>query len=578
MVVQSFGALQSFTDRGRGGAAIGTSGGSVNLYGRAVAYATIYATQPNVRTCVDFLARNTAELALQAFRRKSDTDRERLHGHDLERWLERPNPARSRYRLFEDLVSDLGIFFNAAWLKIPWQAPDEDRERVGLVRLPPDEWTVDGGLLPTKLVWTRDGRQKDFDLTDVVRFDGYNPLNSLMGLSPLETLRRTLAEEQAAGEHREQFWRNASRHEGVVERPLAAPRWQPHQKKEWREQWQERFAGAAGAGLVAVLEDGMTFKATSFSPRESEYTSARKLTREECAAAYHIPLPLVGILEHATFSNIKEQHKHLYQDCLGPWLRMIKEEIQRQLLIECDDTADVYTEFNIAQKLAGSFEEQSASLSTAIGRPYMTGNEGRARVNLPAITDDPTMDQVAKQQGGPSTGSSAGGDNPDDSPDAARARELDNQDDGGLDARTPGAIAWSRTVAAFWSRQQQRVEKDGAADRASKFDRARWNRELAADLAQLTTEAEARTIAEAINQDTFALLEAQQPAFSADRDDHWPGERTPPAAAEAAVLTARVEALERRAEHRPAYRREFVRDQANGLVTAFVDRPIEAEA
>jgi hypothetical protein len=28
------------------------------------------------------------------------------------------------------------------------------------------------------------------------------------------------------------------------------------------------------------------------------------------------------------------------------------------------------------------------------GRPIMTGNEGRARLNLPSIKDDPTMDEV----------------------------------------------------------------------------------------------------------------------------------------------------------------------------------------
>jgi phage portal protein BeeE len=54
------------------------------------------------------------------------------------------------------------------------------------------------------------------------------------------------------------------------------------------------------------------------------------LRREVCAAAYHIPQPMVGILDHATFSNIKEQHKHTYQDTLGPWMENIQQEIERQ--------------------------------------------------------------------------------------------------------------------------------------------------------------------------------------------------------------------------------------------------------
>jgi hypothetical protein len=44
-------------------------------------YATIYRMQPNVRTCVDFLGRNLAQLGLHVFKRISDTDRERLTDH-----------------------------------------------------------------------------------------------------------------------------------------------------------------------------------------------------------------------------------------------------------------------------------------------------------------------------------------------------------------------------------------------------------------------------------------------------------------------------------------------------------------
>src|SRR5690554_2197333 len=95
---------------------------SVGLYDQFnYDYATLYRTQPNVRTCVDFLARNIAQLGLHVFRRVSDTDRERLRDHGLAQLLNQPLPPEfkmTRYRLIESLVSDLGIYFNAYWLKI----------------------------------------------------------------------------------------------------------------------------------------------------------------------------------------------------------------------------------------------------------------------------------------------------------------------------------------------------------------------------------------------------------------------------------------------------------------------------
>jgi HK97 family phage portal protein len=369
--------------------------------GNAWAFAQIYATQPNIRTCADFLARGIADCGLHWFRRVSDTDRVRLKDFPVAQWLDHPNYATTRYRLVESLVADLAIYFNAYWMKVRLS------DRIGLVRLPPTEMQVMGGLLPSHYIYTAYGAEAQaLDLSEVVYFNGYNPLNTLMGLSPLVTLARMLAEETAAAEHRESYWLNSAQVEGVIERPKDAPRWTPTQKQSWREQWQARHAGAAGAGTVPVLEDGMVFKQISQSFRDSEYINARKLSRTECAAAYHIPPPFVGDLEHATFSNIKEQHKQLYADTLGPWFTMIELALELWLLPEVAravDTSNVYCEFNVSEKLKGNFEEQTASLAVAVRRAFMTPNEARARLNLPSIKDDPTADQLAPQQGGPPT-------------------------------------------------------------------------------------------------------------------------------------------------------------------------------
>ena len=361
------------------------------------------------------------------------------------------------------------------------------------MRLPPEEIEVEGGLLPQQFRWTRTG--DIFAPGELVHFAGYNPLNPLCGLSPLETLRRVLAEEEAAAEHRESYWRQSARVEGVIERPLGAPQFTKEKKQAWREQWQERYVGVAGTGRIPVLEDGMTFKQISWSPKDSEYLSARKLSREECAAAYHIPLPLVGILEHATFSNIKEQHKHLYQDTLGPWLRWLKEEIEAQLLVEARDTEQVYVEFNIRQKMEGSFEEQATSLQSAVGRPYMTPNEARARLNLPKIVNDPTADELAPQQGGPATPAIV---TRGDSPEAEASRE-----------RQVGAI-----LAAARARQEQKLQRLEPAARASAFfaDIDRWNRELAEDLRPIVGEDDALRRALAANAAMLSALAAVEAA------------------------------------------------------------------
>jgi phage portal protein BeeE len=233
VIVQSYGQLQALTPPGPTWQGSGHSGGSLDLYGASLsAYWAIYRSQPNVRIPVDFLSRNVAQLGLPVFRRNSDTDRVRLPDHELAQMLEHPNPSTTRYRLIEDTVQDYLIYWHAYWLKVR-AAP------MGLVRLPAGEMCIEGVLQPTRFVWTTaNGQRREFDPSEIVHF---GPLN---GISPLETLRRILAEEAAAGEYRQSLWGNAARIEGVIERPAAAPKWTPTQKQSWREQWQTPTAPA----------------------------------------------------------------------------------------------------------------------------------------------------------------------------------------------------------------------------------------------------------------------------------------------------------------------------------------------
>lgn len=346
-------------------------------------YAHLYRAQPQVRTVISFLARNIAQLGLHAFRRVSDTDRERLTDHPLPRILAAPGAKLTRYRLVERLVADLALYDRGFWVKVRM----DDGGLIGVIPVPPTRMTVDGENWLEPEGFTVHGAKGDLKLTpdQVVHFHGYDPVDLRHGSSPIESLRTMLAEEFEASRAREQMWRNGGRMSGVLKRPAEAPAWDPTAKARFREGWRQFTAAGAAAGGTPILEDGMEYEQLALDPAKAQYIEARKLTREEVAAAYHIPLPMVGILDHATFSNIKEQHKQLYQDTLGPWLTSIAEDIGLQLIPDLPDSHDVYVEFNIAEKMRGSFEEQAAAASTATGRPWMTVNEQRARFNLPQI-------------------------------------------------------------------------------------------------------------------------------------------------------------------------------------------------
>ena len=480
-VVQSVGAL---ADLSTGWWPV-TSYGALRMYDEYnYDYATLYRMQPNVRTCVDFLARNIAQLGLHVFRRVSDTDRVRLTDHPLAQVLAKPLPAEYKityYRLIEALLGDLGVYFNAFWLKV--KAPNAP---ISLMRIPPPYVTISGGLVVTGYTMALSGKTWNFSSDQVVHFRGYNPENEITGLSPLETLRRVLAEEHEAGDYREHFWQNAARQAGIIERPKDAPEWSEHARARFKSEFEALYARGDNSGKTAVLEEGMTWKPGTFNAQESEYLGGRKLTREECARAYHIPLPMVGILDNATFSNIREQHKNLYQDCLGPWLAMIEQDIMLQLLPEFQDTQGVYVEFNIAEKLQGSFDEQTQSLQSAVGRPWMTADEARARMNLPSMGGD--ADALVTPLNVLVGGQASPRDSGKSQISNFKFQKAEDVDPTLPEMRAAWRKRWAREMVRVFERQRDVVMKRVKAipDLAVLWDSERWNAELTGDFRKLS--------------------------------------------------------------------------------------------
>jgi HK97 family phage portal protein len=348
--------------------------------GLGQSYSSIYRSQSAVYTVVEFLAWQVSQIGLKVYRRTSDTDREHLQDSEITRIIGSPAPGLTYERFLHRTVADIGVFGNAYWLK-----QQRGTQRL-LVPLPPLAVTPVGGniLAAASYRVTFQQTQSEFPAEEVVHFRRYNPDDPRIGVSPLEPLRRILAEEAAAGAHREGFWRNFARMEGVLTVPTKLS---DDAATRLRESWQSKQAGSENAGKTAILEEGMDFRAISVSPKDAEFIAGRKLTLETVARAYNIPLTVLGLTETSTFASAREFHQALYQDTLGPWLRMLEGEIQMAVVPWFTSDPDIYVEFNLAEKLRGSFEEQADAVRAYGGVPIMSVNELRALFNLPRIED-----------------------------------------------------------------------------------------------------------------------------------------------------------------------------------------------
>lgn len=348
----------------------------------------LFRTQPYLRTVITFLARNIAQLGLHAFERVSDTDRRRVRDDPIVLLLKYPNGHMTTYDLVFALVADLALYDEAIWLLF------EDETTASGWSLEPlsPAWIVArGGGNAFTYEWIEFQRPNTVEkvriaTADMLRFKGWNPGAPRSAASPVDALKQILAEQISAGIFREQLWKRGGRIGGYLSRPQGAS-WGDDTKKKFQEQWQSRYSGNGGAlaGATPILEDGMTYTNVGHSAHEEEFVESAKLALTTVASVYHVNPTMVGLLDNANFSNVKEFRSMLYGDTLGSTIAMLEDGFNTFLVPRIATTPDLYLEFNIAEKLQGSFEEQAAALSSSVGAPWLSRNEARARQNLPAI-------------------------------------------------------------------------------------------------------------------------------------------------------------------------------------------------
>lgn len=358
--------------------------GITGFRGMVSTYEVIYASQPNVRTVVDYQARQAGDLTARLLERTSDTAKERRFDHPLDRLLRHPHPKMSAPKFLRFLVSDLLVFDNIVAVKT--QLPGR-RAPVALTRIPPQIIEPIGGDFLTAEGFRVGPTGKVFSWDQVVHVAGYNPKDIRWGLSPIETLRRILAEDLASSEARAQFFDRSARLSGWIGRPVDAPEWSTTARDRFDSSWRDRLtADGPEAGSTPVLEEGMVFHQETYDAEALAYIEARKLTGVECSRHYHVHPSLLGFSDTPVDDTAR---RGLIADNLTPLMGYIAAELALQLLPDFETGIDAFDrfelDFDIEGKLRGDFLAEAEATSRATGAPWLLRNEARARRGLKPV-------------------------------------------------------------------------------------------------------------------------------------------------------------------------------------------------
>jgi HK97 family phage portal protein len=178
---------------------------------------------------------------------------------------------------------------------------------------------------------TQFGDQERFlSVADTMHF-AWPATDSEVGVSPLEKLGVTIRLEDATQRYQSSSFRNGVRPGGVITLP-AGSNPSPEVMAETRRSVEDMHKGVDKAFKIGLLAPGADWKPITQSAVELELIEQRKLNREEVGMVYDLAGPLMNDLEHGTYSNIEELGKGLYRDVLPPWLVLIQQTFQAQLI------------------------------------------------------------------------------------------------------------------------------------------------------------------------------------------------------------------------------------------------------
>ena len=384
LLARLFGAARPPEQRRSGVASVGWGLGPISTGGGSTINARVAENLSTVTSCINVVSSTVATLPAFVYR-ATEGGRVEAPLHPVSRLIQAPNTRQTWPDFMEWLVSSVLLHGNAlavidydgagrptALTPVPWQ-------NVLVQLLPTGELAFD--VQRVAYPWGGTGAPRRFLEGEVVHVkdrsdDGY------LGRSRLSRAPEVLAAAMGLQTFSLSVWANAAMPSGVLKYPGALSN---EAKQGLSRDFGESFGGAARAGRVPVLEEGMSWEASGMSPEDAEVLASRRFSTEEIARLFGVPPPLCGIWDHSTFTNSATAGAWFGQFCILPLVRKIEAEFLRSVF--ADPGGEYHLELDMAGLTRGDFGARWAAYDVALRNDVLTRNEVREAEGFPPRAD-----------------------------------------------------------------------------------------------------------------------------------------------------------------------------------------------
>lgn len=221
-------------------------------------------------------------------------------------------------------------------------------------------------------------RQDTIKAENMLHIKGLS-LNGITGLNVIDYHNQTLSLGLSQRQLSTDYYNNGAVLQGVIEGAMNAD-----QQKQAASSFKRTHIGLGKQFGTAVLPNGTSYKPIGISPEALQMAKALKMTIEDVARIYNIPLHKLKDLERSTNNNIEHQDLEYYKDCLLPWAISIEQEYNRKLLQESEKD-DHFTKHNVSAVLRADTKTRYEAYAIMKQNKLATTNEIREKEDMNKI-------------------------------------------------------------------------------------------------------------------------------------------------------------------------------------------------
>mgnify|MGYP000240452412 FL=1 len=287
-----------------------------------VAFATEgYRDNPTVRACIMAKQKAAIECPIILVNEKGEA----VENHQILSLLNKPNPMQSWEKFLTQMIGSHDIAGEGDVLKIGIG------QSVELWPLRPDwlEITTFSMGLPVSCSYTpsdtyEESTVKQYQFSELMIWAEYNPLFRWRGLSPLYSAAYSIDTLNEYAKSNKAMLENGMTPSGVL--------WTDSEVSDTsfnrlQEQFNGKYAGAKNSGKPMILDGGLKWQGMSFTPREMEFVSGKRLSQLDVCQVLRVPPQIIGIEGSQTYKNYEEARAAFYEDEVIPMVNGLLSEL-----------------------------------------------------------------------------------------------------------------------------------------------------------------------------------------------------------------------------------------------------------